>query len=80
VSRYFTAQTHRVMCHDALFMETTPGPPELEKKCVDVRHPGCTGMYYVTRISHKMQKHKIGVLFPGVLSMETAPGLPENKK
>jgi hypothetical protein len=37
-------------------------------------------MYYVTRISHSMQKHKFGVTCPAVLFMETAPGPPEYEK
>jgi hypothetical protein len=37
-------------------------------------------MIYVTCMSHRMQKHKFSVTFPGVLFMETAPGLPKHKK
>jgi hypothetical protein len=37
-------------------------------------------MHYVTRISHRMQKHKFGVMCPGTLFVETAPGPPEHEK
>jgi hypothetical protein len=44
-----------------LFMETAPGPHELEKLCFDVLRPGCVGMHYVTRRSHWMQKLNFGI-------------------
>jgi hypothetical protein len=34
----------------------------------------------VTRRSHRMQKHNIGVTCPGALFMQTAPGPPEHEK
>jgi hypothetical protein len=37
-------------------------------------------MHYVTRKSHRMQKHKFGVTFLGSLFTETAPGPPEHEK
>jgi hypothetical protein len=37
-------------------------------------------MHYVTRKSHRIQKHKFGLTCPGALFMETAPGPPECKK
>jgi hypothetical protein len=43
-----------VTCPDALFMETTLGPLEHKKWCVDISCPGCTEMHYVARRSHWM--------------------------
>jgi hypothetical protein len=57
-----------------LFVETALGPPEHEKNCVDVSHPGHSRMHYMTCISHQMQKRKFGITFPGVLFIETAAG------
>jgi hypothetical protein len=37
-------------------------------------------MYYVTHISHWMQKHMFGVTCPGVLFMKTALGPAEHEK
>jgi hypothetical protein len=37
-------------------------------------------MHYVTRRSHRMQKHKFGITSPGKLFMETALGPLENDK
>jgi hypothetical protein len=34
-------------------------------------------LHYVTRRSHRMQKHRFSITCPGVLMMETAPGPPE---
>jgi hypothetical protein len=36
-------------------------------------------MYYVTRISHQMQKYKFSVTCPGTLFMESAPVPPEHE-
>jgi hypothetical protein len=36
-------------------------------------------MHYVTRRSHKMQKHKFSVMCPSALFMETALGAPEHE-
>jgi hypothetical protein len=49
-------QKHRfeVACPNTLFMETDVGPPEHEKQCVDVSHPGRTGMNYVNRRSQRI--------------------------
>jgi hypothetical protein len=51
-------QKHKfgITCPEALFIESVQVPPEHEK-CVDVTHPRCTRMHYVTRISHQMQKN-----------------------
>jgi hypothetical protein len=37
-------------------------------------------MYYVTLRSFGMQEHKLGIACPGMLFVETAPGLPEDEK
>jgi hypothetical protein len=37
-------------------------------------------MHYVTRGSHRMQKHKFGVPCSEVFFMKTAPGPPEHEK
>jgi hypothetical protein len=62
-------QKHKfdVMCPGALFMESALGPPENERKCIDVSCTGRTCMHYVTRISHRMQKCMFGVTCPDVL-------------
>jgi hypothetical protein len=44
-----------VMCPDAVFMETRPGPPENEKKWVDASRLGRIEMRYVTCKSHRKQ-------------------------
>jgi hypothetical protein len=36
-------------------------------------------MHYVTCRSHLMQKHKFGIMCPGALFMDTAPGPPEQE-
>jgi hypothetical protein len=58
---YVTRKSHRmrkhkftVLCLDALFVESVPVPPELEKWCIDVWCPGCTKMYYMTHRTHRM--------------------------
>jgi hypothetical protein len=48
--------------------------------CVEVSHLGRTGMHYVTRRSHRMQKHKFGVSYPDTFFMETTPGPTEHQK
>jgi hypothetical protein len=62
----------------AIFMEAAPGPPEHEKYWVNVSWPGCAGMHYVTRRSHRMQKHKFRVTCPDALFLLTAPGPPKH--
>jgi hypothetical protein len=37
-------------------------------------------MQYMTRRSHRMQKHKFSVTCPDTLFMETALGTPEDEK
>jgi hypothetical protein len=56
---YMTDISHRmqkhkfsVTCPGAVFMETTMGPPEIEKQCIDVSWPEGTGMHYMTYRSH----------------------------
>jgi hypothetical protein len=64
VTRSFhPTQNHKynVTCLDAVFMQTSQGPPEHEKWCIDVSQPKHTGMHYVTYRSHQMQKYKFGV-------------------
>jgi hypothetical protein len=55
-------------------------PPEQEELCVDVLRPKQARMLYVTRISHRMQKHKLVVTCTSALFMEIALGPPENEK
>jgi hypothetical protein len=75
-------QKHKfgIMCPSALRLESLPVPHEHEKYCGDVSYIGCTGMYYVTRISQQMQKHKFNVTCPDALFMETGPITPEHQK
>jgi hypothetical protein len=44
----------RITCSHALFMETTMGPLEHEKLCVDISRRGCIGMHYMTHGSQRM--------------------------
>jgi hypothetical protein len=37
-------------------------------------------MHYVTHRSHRVQKHKFGVMCPGALFMETTSGPPKQEK
>jgi hypothetical protein len=69
-----------ITCPDTLFMETTPGPPEHEKLCVDVSHPIPTEMDYVTRRSHRKEEHQFGVTCPDVLLVESTPVLRKYEK
>jgi hypothetical protein len=62
-----------VTCPGALLMGSTPGPLEHGKYCVDVSCPGRTRTYYVTRRSHRMQKHKFGVMCPCGIFIGSAP-------
>jgi hypothetical protein len=39
-----------------------------------------TGMHYVTRKSHQMQKQKFGIMCPGAFFVESIPVPPEHKK
>jgi hypothetical protein len=70
-------QKHKfsVTCPGVIFTENASGPPELQKKCVDVLRPGRTGVHYVTRRSHQMQKHVFGGLF-----VESVPVPSEHEK
>jgi hypothetical protein len=61
-------------------MESVPVPPEHEKYCVDVSHLGRTGMHYVTRRSHRMQKNKFGITSPEALFVKSLPVSPELEK
>jgi hypothetical protein len=62
------------------FVESELIPPEHVKYCIEVFHPRRTGMLYVTRRSHRMQKHKFGVMCPDVLFVESLPVPPEQEK
>jgi hypothetical protein len=90
--RFHQKQKHKfgVTFPGALFMETTPGPPEHAKYCVDVlgplehekvcvniSHRGCTRMHYVTHKSQRMYKHRFSVMCPDALSVESVPLRPE---
>jgi hypothetical protein len=84
---YVTCRCHQMekrkfgtMCPGALFLDTALGPPEHEKWCIGVSHPGHIGMHYVTHGSYQMQKQLFRVTSPDALSMETAPGPPEHEK
>jgi hypothetical protein len=61
-------------------MKTAPIPPKHEKYFIDVSCPRGTKMCYVTRISHRMQKHEFDITCPDALFMETAPVPPEHEK
>jgi hypothetical protein len=39
-----------------------------------------TGMHYVSRKSHQMQKQKFGIMCPGAFFVESIPVPPEHKK
>jgi hypothetical protein len=80
ISHWMQKHEFGITCPGALFMETAPGPPEHEKWCVDVLHPGCTRMHYVAHISHRMQKHKFGVTCLDLLFVESVPVPPEHDK
>jgi hypothetical protein len=63
---YLTRRSHRMQKHrfcvtrpSALLMDTAPCPPEHEKYCVDISHPGRTRMQYVTRRSLRMQNTQV---------------------
>jgi hypothetical protein len=62
------------------FRGISTGPPENQKWCVNIWHPGCIEMHYVALRSHLMQKHKFGVTPPCALFVETAAGRPEHEK
>jgi hypothetical protein len=77
---YMTRRSHQLQKHKfgvkypgALFMETRLGPPEHEKYCIDISHPGRTRMHYVTCTSHRMKKHNFGITCPGALFVESLP-------
>jgi hypothetical protein len=69
-----------VTCPDTHFLEIASGPPEHEKYCVKVSHPGITGMHYVTHSSHRMQKHKFGVMCPCALFVKSELSPPGYNK
>jgi hypothetical protein len=72
--RFHKMQNHKfsVTCPDTLFVKSLPVPPEHKNKCIDVSHPGRTGMHYVAHISDRIQKHKFGVTCPDMLFL-TSP-------
>jgi hypothetical protein len=63
-------------CPGALFVETTPGPPEREKWYIILLPPGRTGMHYMTYRFHQMQKHKFDVMCPAAHFVEYVPVPP----
>jgi hypothetical protein len=54
-----------------LLVEYVLVPPEQEKYCVVVSRPGRTGMHYVTRRYHRMQRQKFSITCPGALFVES---------
>jgi hypothetical protein len=52
-------QKFYVTCPITIFVESVPVPPEHEKLCVDISCLGHTGVHYVTRRSHRMQKKQV---------------------
>jgi hypothetical protein len=71
---YVTRRSHHmqkdkfgVTCPNTLFMETTPGPLENAKLCINVSHLGCTRMHYEAHRSDRMQKSKVGITCPDAL-------------
>jgi hypothetical protein len=68
-------QKHKfdITCPDMLFMKTAPVPQTHKKWCIDVLHPGNSGMHYVTRRYHRMQKYKFDVRCPDMLFVESVP-------
>jgi hypothetical protein len=75
-------QKHKfdVTCPGAHFLEYVPVPHEHEIQCLAVSYTGCTGIHYVTRISHQMQKHKFGVMCLDALLLESVPVPSEQEK
>jgi hypothetical protein len=94
VCQHFTRRTHQntlrslhnppyaktQVRHNALLMKTAPGPPEHEKKCIDISRHICIGMHCVTQRSNRMQKHKFSVNYSGTLFKGTALSPPEHEK
>jgi hypothetical protein len=83
---YVTHRSHRmqkhkfsVTCPITLLMETTPGPPEHEKYCIDVSRTGHTEKHYMSHRSHQMQKPWFSVTCPNALFVESVPVPPEHK-
>jgi hypothetical protein len=68
------------MCPSAVFVESKPVPLGHQKEYIDVLGPAFTRMHYVTRISHRMQKLKFGVMCLGALFVESVPVPPEHEK
>jgi hypothetical protein len=56
----------------AHFLESTLGPPEHKKLCVDISLPRCIGMHYMTHKSYRMQKHRFSITCPCALFVEYA--------
>jgi hypothetical protein len=61
-------------------METTPGPPEQEKYCINILCPRRIKMHYVTRRSYRMQKHMFIIMCPDALFVKSIPVPPEHEK
>jgi hypothetical protein len=62
------------------FIGSRPGPPELEKCCVDVSCLKRTRTHYVTSRSHQMEKHKFHGMCPCVLLLGSTLGPLEHGK
>jgi hypothetical protein len=62
------------------FYGNCTGPPKHEKYCIDVWHVGQTRMQYVTRRSHRKQKHKYSVMCPNTLFVISISVPPEHEK
>jgi hypothetical protein len=75
-------QKHKfiITCPGVLLMGPAPGPPENEKYCVDVSHPGRTKTRYVTSRSYMMPKQKFVITGPGALLVGPTSAPPEHKK
>jgi hypothetical protein len=54
-----------ITCPGTLFVES--GPTQARKIVHPRFMPGCTGMHHVTCTSLRMQKHKFGITYLGVL-------------
>jgi hypothetical protein len=62
------------------FLGSAPGPPEHEKYCLNIWHPGRTRTHYVTCRSHRMHKHQFSITCPYTLFAGSAPGPPKHEK
>jgi hypothetical protein len=80
-SHWMQKHNFGVRCLGAHFVESTPGPPEHEKGCIDVSCHGHLRIQHVTRRSHQMKEHKFNVTCPPPpLFVEYVPVPPEYEK